>query len=82
MLGLVGEVGITGGGEDRVMAEELLHFDQIDTGFNQMRGITVAQAVRGDLFFSPQDSTTLCKVVCTPPRSSGVLARAAPLNPP
>ena len=32
MLGLVGQMGIAGGGENGVMAEELLHLDQIDTG--------------------------------------------------
>jgi hypothetical protein len=82
MLGLVGEVSVAGGGQNRVMAEEFLDLDQIDAGLDQMGGIAVAQTVRGDLFFSPQASTTLCKVVCTPPRSSGVVAVAAPLNPP
>ena len=32
MLGLVGQVGVAGGGENGVMAEELLYLDQIDTG--------------------------------------------------
>ena len=36
MLGLVGEMGIAGGGENRVMAEKLLHLDQIDAGFDQV----------------------------------------------
>lgn len=59
MLGRVGEVGVTNGGENGVVAEILLHLDQIDAGFDQVRGIAVAQAVRGDLFFRPQASMTL-----------------------
>ena len=42
MLGLVGQVGGADGGENRVMAEILLHFDQIDAGFDQVDGVTVA----------------------------------------
>jgi hypothetical protein len=34
MLGLVGEVGVARGGEDGVMAEEFLDFDQIDAGLD------------------------------------------------
>lgn len=34
MLGLVGQVGVASGGENGVVAEELLHLDQIDTGLN------------------------------------------------
>lgn len=41
MLGLVGQVSVAGGGENRVMAEELLHLDQIDAGFNQVGGVAV-----------------------------------------
>ena len=41
MLGLVGQVGVAGGGENRVMAEEFLHFDQVNTRFNQVSGIAV-----------------------------------------
>ena len=81
MLGLVGEVGIAGGGENGVVTEDLLYLDQIDTGFDQVGCIAVAQAVRGDVFFRPQAAMTLCKVVCTPPRSSGVVALAAPASP-
>ena len=54
MLGLVGEVGVAGGGENRVMAEEFLHLDQIDAGLDQVSCIAMAQAVGGDVFFSPQ----------------------------
>jgi hypothetical protein len=42
MLGLVGEVGVAGGGENAVMTEDLLDLDQIDTGFDQVSCITVA----------------------------------------
>ena len=36
-----GQVGIAGGGKNRMVTEDLLHFQQIDTGFDQMRGIAV-----------------------------------------
>ena len=42
MLGLVGQVGVTDGGENRVMAEILLYLDQIDAGFDQVSGVGVA----------------------------------------
>ena len=54
MLGAVSQVGIAGGGKYGAMPEEFLDLDQIDTGLDQMSGIAVAQAVRRDLFFSPQ----------------------------
>jgi len=63
MLGLVGEVGVAGGGENAVMTEDLLDLDQIDTGFDQVGGVAVAQAVGRDLFFSPHAPITRCKVV-------------------
>ena len=63
MLGLVGQMGVADGGENGVMAENLLHFDQVNTGFDQVRGVTVAKAVGGDVFFRPQALITLCKVV-------------------
>ena len=58
MLGLVGEVGIAGGGENAVMAEDLLHLDQIDAGLDEVGGIAVAQAMGRDLFFIPQAAMT------------------------
>jgi len=42
MPGLVGQVGITGGGQNRVVTKDLLHLDQIDAGFNQVGCIAVA----------------------------------------
>jgi len=69
-------VSVAGGGQNRAVAEDLLHLEQIDTGLDQVGCIAVAQAVRGDLFFIPQAATTLRKVTCTPPRSSGVVAAA------
>ena len=68
-------MGVFGGGQDGVVTEDLLDFEQVDTRFDQMGGITVTKAVRGDLFFIPQWATTLLRVLWTPPRSSGVLAR-------
>ena len=58
MPGLVGQMGIAGRGENRVMAEELLYLDQIDAGLDQVGGIAVAQAVRRDVFFRPQARIT------------------------
>jgi len=47
-------MGIAGGGENTMVAEDFLHFQQIDTGFDQMGGVAMAKTVRTDLFFSPQ----------------------------
>ena len=63
MLGLVGQVGIANGGQNGVMAENLLYLDQVDASFDQVRCVGVPQAVRGDLFFRPQVLITLCRVV-------------------
>lgn len=81
MLGLVGQVGIAGGGQNGMVTEDLLYLDQIDAGFDQVCGIAVAKTVRGDVFFRPQAVMTLRKVLCTPPGSSGVVTAAAPLRP-
>jgi hypothetical protein len=69
MLGLVSQMGISGGGENGVMAEKLLHLDQIDARLDQVSRIAVPQAVWRNLFFRPQALITWCRVVCTPPRS-------------
>jgi len=82
MFGLVGQVGVANGGENRVMTEIFLYLDQIDAGLDQVGGIAVAQAVRCNLFFRPQATMTLCRVVCTPPRSMCVTAALALGNPP
>ncbi len=82
VLGLVGEVGVAGGGENAVMTEDLLDLDQIDTGLDQVGGVAVPKAVGRDLFFSPQAPATRRKVICTPPRSRGEVALAAPFTPP
>jgi hypothetical protein len=63
MLGLVGQVGIADGGEDGVMAEEFLYFDQVDTRFDQVGCVAMPQTVWRDLFFRPQALTTCCKVI-------------------
>ena len=65
-----------------MMTEDLLDLDQIDAGLDEVGSIAVAQAVRGDLFLIPQDSMTWCKALCTPLRSRGLVARAAPSRPP
>ena len=49
-----GQVSVFGGGQDGAVTEDFLYLDQVNTRFDQMGGKTVAQAVRGDLFFIPQ----------------------------
>ena len=81
MLGLVGQMGITGSGENGVMAEEFLYLDQIDTGLDQVGGIAVAQTVGGDLFFRPQWPMTRASARCTPSAFNAVVVLAAACNP-
>jgi len=57
MLGLVRQMRIADGRENRVMAEILLDFEEVNAGLDQVRGI-VSKAVRRNVFFSPHDSTT------------------------
>ena len=52
MLGLIGEVGVAGGGQNAVMTEDLLDLDQIDTGLDQVGGVAVAKAMGRDLFLA------------------------------
>lgn len=59
MLGMGCEMGVAGGGQDALVAEDLLHLQQINAGLDQVSGIAVAQAVWGNLFFIPQAATTL-----------------------
>ena len=54
VVGVAGQVGITGGGQNAVVAQNLLHLQQVNPGLDQMGCIAVAKAVGGDLFFSPQ----------------------------
>ena len=61
-LALFGEVGVTQGGEDGLVTENLLHFQQVNTRFDQVGGIAVAQTVWRDSFFKPQSWMTWCKV--------------------
>lgn len=42
MFGLIGKVGVAGGGENGVVTEEFLYFDQINTSFDQVGSIAVA----------------------------------------
>lgn len=51
-VGVAGEMRVPRRGQNRVVAEDLLDFQQIDAVFDQVCGIAVAQAVRGDLFLS------------------------------
>lgn len=67
-------MGVFTGGQDAAVTKDFLYFKQIDAVFDQVSGITVTQAVDSNLFFIPQDSMTLRKVVCTPVRCSGVVA--------
>ena len=61
MVGVGSQVGVFGGGQDRAMAEDLLYLEQIDTRFDQMGCIAVAQAVRGNLFWLLLDSRLFSK---------------------
>jgi len=54
----VGQMGITGGGQDTVMTEDFLDFEQVNTRFDQMGSVAVTQTVRGNLFFMPQSWAT------------------------
>ncbi len=63
MVCVGGQVGISGSGQNAAVAEDFLYFEQIDARFDQMGGVAVAQAARGDLFFIPQSATTLLRVV-------------------
>ena len=82
IVGVAGQMRVAGRGEDRVVAENLLDFKQVDAGFDQVSRIAVPQTVRRDLFFSPQSIATWRKVFCTPPRSSGERALRAAFRPP
>ena len=68
-------MSVFGAGQDGVVTEDFLYFERVDARFDQMSGITVTKAVGGDLFFIPQWEATLQRVLWTPPRSSGVVAR-------
>jgi len=81
MLGLIGQVGIAGGGEYRVVSEELLYLDQIDPGLDQVSCIAVSQAVGGDLFFRPQWPMTRASARCTPSAFNAVVVLAAACKP-
>lgn len=56
-------MGISGRGQNAAMAEDFLYLKQVHAGFDQMSGVAVPQASRGDLFFTPQLATTLLRVV-------------------
>jgi hypothetical protein len=57
-VGVAGQVGVARGGQNAVVAQNLLYFQQVNAGFDQVGCIAVAQAVGGDLFFRPQASAT------------------------
>ncbi len=58
LVGVGGQMGVSGGGQHTAVAKDFLDFQQINPGFDQVSGIAVAQAVQGDLFFKPQAVTT------------------------
>ena len=41
LVGAGGQVSVSGGGQDRAVAEDLLYFEQVDARFDQMSGITM-----------------------------------------
>ena len=81
MLGMVGKMGVSDGGKNAGMAENLLDFQQCYAGFQQVRGIAVTQAVRRNLFLKPHSLATFLNVICTPPLANGVAAVALPFKP-
>jgi hypothetical protein len=42
MPGLIRQMGVANGRENRVMAENALHLGELDAGLDQVRGISVA----------------------------------------
>ena len=56
MLGLVGQVSISDGRQNGLMAEDFLYLDQVDAGFDQVRRVGMPQAMWRDLFFSVKDT--------------------------
>ncbi len=46
------QVGVFGGGQDGVVTEDFLYFEQVDAGFDQVGGVTVTKAVRVNRFLS------------------------------
>lgn len=81
MPGATGKMGISNSAENAGMAENLLDFQQVYAGFQQVSGIAVTQAMRGNLFLKPQSLATFLNVVCTPPLASGVVAVVLPFKP-
>ena len=51
-------MGIANGRQNRAVAEEIADLEQIDTGLDQMGGITVAKTMGRNLFFNPQSTIT------------------------
>jgi len=41
MLRGVGQMGIASSAQDTVVAEDFLHFEQVNARFDQMRGVTM-----------------------------------------
>ena len=58
LVGVAGQMGVAGGREDAVVAQDVLNILQADTGLDQVGCIAVAKAVGGDLFFRPQAMAT------------------------
>ena len=56
------QMGVSGRGQDAAVAQDFLHFEQINTRFDQVGRITVTQAVRRNLFFIPHSKHTLRSV--------------------
>ena len=47
---MFGEMGVTAGGDHRVVTEDFLHFEQVNARFHQMGGVAMPQAMRGNFF--------------------------------
>jgi len=49
-----GEMRVSAGCQNAAVPEDFLHLKQINASLNQVSGVTVTQAMRGNLFFIPQ----------------------------
>lgn len=57
------QAGIFGGGQDTVVAENFLYFEQANTCLNQMGCIAMTQTVWSNFFLIPHSRATLRRVL-------------------
>jgi hypothetical protein len=59
----LGHVGVAGGGRQVAVAEQALDGEEVDAGFQQVRGVVVPQGVQADL---PGEAGPLHRLVAGP----------------